>query len=54
MRSIKMLDIGYIFAIYFIIAISLSMLIDKIMGRFDPALYKDVSDLKIMLELLIS
>jgi hypothetical protein len=54
MRSIKMLDIGYIFAIYFIIAISLAIIIDKIMGPFDPTLYKDIPNWKIMLELLFA
>jgi len=35
-RVIKVLDIGYVTTIYFILAFCISVAIDKVMGVFDP------------------
>jgi len=40
MRSIKMLDIGYIAAIYFVFAMVCCILIDKFMGKYDEEIDK--------------
>jgi len=40
MRSIKMLDIGYIATIYFIFAMVCCILIDKFMGKYDEEIDK--------------
>jgi hypothetical protein len=53
MRSIKILDIGYITVIYFIIAICLAILTDKIMGKFDEEKAKKTPRWKLLLEVLL-
>lgn len=53
MRSIKIVDIGYIFSIYFILGFTLVFLTDKIMGEFDPVANKMTSTVVIALELLL-
>lgn len=54
MRSIKMLDIGYIFLIYFTLAVGLSMFVDKMLGKFNPDAYKTVPNWQIMFELFLA
>jgi len=49
MRGIKILDI-----IYFIITICLAILADRILGKFDPILYKNTEDWKIGVEILLT
>ena len=53
MRSIKMIDIGYIFAIYFVIAFVLVIITDKIIGKFDPVANYNTSSVVICIELLL-
>ena len=53
-QSVKMIDVGYIFVIYFVCAIGLAMLVDKIFGTFKPENYNKESNLRITLELLLS
>lgn len=54
MRGIKVLDIGYIFALYFMIALILAYYVDKILGKFNPEDYKDTSKWRIILELFVA
>ena len=54
MRGIKIIDIGYIYIIYFIITICLAILADRILGTFDPILYKNTPDWKIGVEILLT
>jgi hypothetical protein len=51
---VKFADVGYIFLIYFVCAIGLAILVDKIFGKFDPVKYEKESDLRIVLELLLA
>ena len=51
-RSIKLIDICYIFTIYFIISIGLSVLVDNYLGKFDPEKYRNTPHWKIILETL--
>lgn len=52
-RSIKIIDIGYITIIYFIIAFYLSIFIDKvILGEFDPEKYDKKHNIIILIELV--
>jgi hypothetical protein len=53
-NTVKFADVGYIFVIYFVCAIGLAMLVDKIFGKFDPAKYEKDSDLRLVLELLLA
>jgi hypothetical protein len=53
MRSIKILDIGYITVLYFGIAISLSVMTDKIMGKFDPVEASKKTKLMLLLEVIL-
>jgi hypothetical protein len=40
MRSIKIIDIGYITVLYFTFSVILAILTDKLMGEFDPNIEK--------------
>jgi len=51
-RVIKVLDIGYVTTIYFIIAFGISVAIDKVMGVFDPGAYEARGSITILLELI--
>jgi len=51
-RIIKILDIGYITTIYFVIAIFISKITDKIFGEFDENKEKKKSKFRILLELI--
>lgn len=53
LRSIKILDIGFIFIIYFVIGFALVILTDKIMGEFDPVANNMTSSTVIALELIL-
>ena len=54
MRSIKILDIGYIFALYFMIALLLAYYTDKILGKFDKNEAIKIPKWKIILELFLA
>lgn len=51
-RVIKVLDIGYVTTIYFIVAFCISVAIDKVMGVFDPDAYEKRGSLTILFELI--
>jgi hypothetical protein len=53
LRSIKILDIGFIFIIYFAIAFILVIITDKILGEFDPVANKMTSNTVIIIQLLL-
>jgi hypothetical protein len=52
-RCIKLLDIGYITVLYFVIGFTLAVLTDKIMGKFDATAAEKKSTIRVVLELLI-
>jgi len=52
MRSIKILDIGYITVIYIAIAIVCAKLVDKIFGEFDEKKEKKKTKLRLSLEMI--
>lgn len=51
-RSLKILDIGYITVIYFVIGITLAKLFDKLYGKFDKKQEESKSLLQQTLELI--
>lgn len=53
MRSIKILDIGYIAAIYFVFALICGILIDKYIGDYDPEKDKEKSLFKLWVDNII-
>ena len=53
LRSIKILDIGFIFIIYFVIGFLLVVLTDKIIGEFDPVANKMTSSTVIAMQLVL-
>jgi len=53
MRSIKILDIGYIGCIYVVFAFLLAYLTDKVLGKFDEEAAKKKSNARLTLEMLI-
>ena len=52
-RFIKIMDIGYITAIYFILALVVALSIDKILGPFDDEKNDKKSTLRIIFELIL-
>ena len=54
MRSIKIVDIGYISVIYIALALSISKVADNILGEFNEEKEKEKSFLHISIELCIS
>ena len=52
MRSIKILDIGFIFTIYFTIGFILVIITDRILGKFDPVLNSMTTTTVIIVQLL--
>lgn len=50
-RSIKMLDIGYITILYFIFAVLVGKIFNYIFGKYDPEKDKNKSNVKIGIEL---
>ena len=52
-RVVKILDIGYITAIYFILALCIGIPIDRMLGKFNPFAYDKKSSLIIILELIL-
>lgn len=52
-RSIKIIDIGFITAIYFLIAFGLSTYIDKKLGKFDPVVANRKSMLMVFCEIFL-
>lgn len=53
LRSIKIIDIGYVTTIFLITAILVSVLTDKIYGNFDPKKYENVSTFRITMEMIL-
>jgi len=53
MRSIKILDIGYITVIYFSIGLGMAILVDKVMGKFDVEEAKKKPQWVILLQVLL-
>jgi hypothetical protein len=54
MRSIKILDIGYITVIYVAFSMTMARLTDKALGKFDPKAETKKSVTQITLEMLLS
>ena len=54
MRSIKIIDIGYITVLYFTFSVILAMLTDKIMGKFNPDIEKQKSILRLTIEMVVT
>eukprot|EP00798_Chlamydomonas_sp_ICE-L_P028816 gene28816-32005_t len=52
-RMVKILDIGYITVIYFILALCIGIPIDRMLGKFNPVAYDKKSSLIIILELIL-
>lgn len=52
LRSIKLIDIGFIFSIYFLLGFILVILTDKIIGKFDPVANNMTSSTVIVIELM--
>jgi hypothetical protein len=52
MRSIKIVDIGYITVLYIAIAIVCAKLVDKIFGEFDENIEKEKTKLRLSLEMI--
>ena len=52
LRSIKIIDIGFIFTIYFALGFILVILTDKVLGKFDPVANNMTSSTVIVIELL--
>jgi hypothetical protein len=50
-RSIKIIDIGYITILYFTLAISISIIIEKILGKFTTTNAKEKTTLRLIAEL---
>ena len=53
MRSIKILDIGYITVIYFVFAMVCCILIDKIMGKYDEEIDKNKKTWRLWIEAIL-
>jgi hypothetical protein len=53
MRSIKILDIGYIFCFYYTLAVILAIITNKHLAPFDPKKYDKLSTRKITIEILL-
>jgi hypothetical protein len=51
-RSIKLLDIGYISAVYFVMAFIVSKYLDRLYGKFDPKEADKKSIYRIYLEII--
>ena len=54
MRSIKILDIGYLTVIYVILAIICAKLVDVVFGKFDEKTEKEKSLVRLSLEMVVS
>jgi hypothetical protein len=52
MRSLKLLDIGYIAVLYFVAAAVMTVLFDKIFGEWSEVVENDKSSVRIGLELI--
>lgn len=52
-RSIKILDIGYITVLYMIFSLSCAALTDRIMGKFDPVREAKKSKVQLVIELIL-
>jgi hypothetical protein len=52
LRSIKIMDIGFIFTIYFALGFILVIMTDKILGKFDPVANHMTSSTVIIIQLL--
>ena len=52
-RSIKILDIGYITSLYFILGVILAKSCDKYLGKFDEKNEKQKTIVKIVIELIL-
>jgi hypothetical protein len=52
-RTIKVLDLGYITIIYFIMGFSLAIIFDRVMGQFDEDDADKKSTIRIALELIL-
>ena len=53
MRSIKLLDIGYINVLYVFMALMFAKITDLTMGKFDPAKESKKSKLRLTIELIL-
>ena len=53
MRSIKVIDIGFVTVLYFILAFFLSIMADRIMGNFNEKQQEEKSTLRISIEVCI-
>ena len=54
MRSIKLLDIGYINVLYVFMALMFAKITDLTMGQFDPAKESKKSKLRLTIELILT
>ena len=52
-RCIKLLDIGYVTVLYFVIGFALAVLTDRILGKFDATEAEKKSTSRVVLELLL-
>jgi len=52
MRSIKIIDIGYITVLYIIFSIGFAYITDKAMGKFDEKKHKNKSKMRLTIELI--
>lgn len=53
MRSIKIVDIGYIFTLYYGFGVLFAMIVDRILGPFDEKKYNKLSTTQITIEILL-
>jgi len=54
MRSIKILDIGYITVIYIFVSLLCARITDKILGKFDPEKEKNKSKLRLTIDIIVA
>ena len=52
-RSIKILDIGFITSIYIILGIVFAKILDHLIGKFDEEKEKEKSNLKVIFEIIL-
>ena len=50
--SVKLIDIGLVTVYYFVIGIAFAKVFDSIYGKFDKANYKNVSNFRLLAEIL--
>jgi hypothetical protein len=53
MRSFKLIDIGYVTVIYFVLGFACAVMYDKVLGKFDEKSQENKSSVRISLELIL-